>query len=69
MINYKKSLRIWSKELRKDWDRRSNIQFGRGSGKYSNYFTDFGQDFKFSESYYVTSMLLGVILIRRKLSI
>ena len=68
MINYKRDLQTWSKELRRDWSFENSRRFGKDSGNYEAHFNNANANFRFKETYFKTALLLTVTVIRRKLN-
>lgn len=70
MINYKRDLMAWLRDLRTDWSFSNSRSFGRGSGNYEAGFNSINgyAGFRFKETYFKTTLLLAVTVIRRKLN-
>lgn len=70
MINYKRDLMAWLRDLRKNWSFSNSRSFGRGSGKYEAKFNSINgyAEFRFKETHFKTALLLAVTVIRRKLN-
>jgi len=64
-MNYKKYIYNWKVELSKSWTVESNKSFGKKSGNYECRFCRSGERYK--ETFFKTALLIGVVIIRRKL--